>query len=133
MPILMYIIFVAAGVFAASVLGHLLAASEKERPAQPLDRRCRRPHEVHRWRTIRRQRGRRRLEGLLLGHLLEGLLPLHLIGHGLHRGDPSPSDLFCRLLFPLGWSRTSRPNIPVRGTLKLRAHDIWCCSAQVCQ
>ena len=38
---------------------------------------------------------------LILHHLLEGLLlPLNLIGHGLHRGDPSPSDLFCRLLAP---------------------------------
>jgi hypothetical protein len=38
---------------------------------------------------------------LILHHLLEGLLlPLYLIGHRLHRGDPSPSDFFCRLLAP---------------------------------
>src|SRR5215216_2733145 len=37
----------------------------------------------------------------LLHHLLEGLLlPLELIGHGLHRSDPSPSDLFGCLLAP---------------------------------
>ena len=37
----------------------------------------------------------------LLHHLLEGLLlPLYLVGHGLHGGDPSPGDLFCRLLTP---------------------------------
>ena len=34
----------------------------------------------------------------LLHHLLEGLLlPLDLIGHRLHRGDPSPSNLVCCL------------------------------------
>ena len=38
---------------------------------------------------------------LFLHHLLEGLLlPLYLIGHGLHRGDPSTSYLFRRLLAP---------------------------------
>ena len=38
---------------------------------------------------------------LILHHLLEGLLlPLDLIRHGLHGGDPSPSDLFRRLLAP---------------------------------
>ena len=37
----------------------------------------------------------------LLHHLLEGLLlPLHLIGHGLHGRDPPPSDLFGSLLSP---------------------------------
>jgi hypothetical protein len=37
----------------------------------------------------------------VLHHLLGGLLlPLYLIGHCLHRGDPPPSDLFCRLLAP---------------------------------
>jgi hypothetical protein len=37
----------------------------------------------------------------LLHHLLEGLLlPLYLVGHGLHGGDPSPGDLFGCLLAP---------------------------------
>jgi hypothetical protein len=37
----------------------------------------------------------------VLHHLLEGLLlPLNLIGHCLHRGDPSPSDFFGCLLAP---------------------------------
>src|SRR3712207_8680038 len=39
----------------------------------------------------------------LLHHLLEGLLlPLYLVGHGLHGSDPSPGDLFGRLLAPAG-------------------------------
>jgi hypothetical protein len=62
-PIAMYIIFVAVGVFVASVLGQALSASEKERPTQPISRRCRRPQEVQRRRSIRRQRVRCRLEG----------------------------------------------------------------------
>jgi hypothetical protein len=62
-PIAMYIVFVAVGVFAASVLGQSLSASEKERPTQPVSRRCRRPHEVRRRRSLRRQRERCRLEG----------------------------------------------------------------------
>ena len=38
---------------------------------------------------------------LVLHHLLEGLLlPLYLIRHGLHRRDPSPSNLLCCLLAP---------------------------------
>jgi hypothetical protein len=59
-PILLYLIFVALGVFVASELGYLLSALEKGRP---ISRRCRRPHEVHRRRSIRRQRARCRLEG----------------------------------------------------------------------
>jgi hypothetical protein len=60
-PIAMYVIFVAVGVLVASELGYLLSASEKkERPAS---RRCRRSHQVHRKRAIkRRQRMRCRLE-----------------------------------------------------------------------
>jgi hypothetical protein len=57
-PIAMYIIFVAVGVFAASVLGQSLAASEKERPPRPISRRCLRSREVRRRRSIRRQRER---------------------------------------------------------------------------
>ena len=71
---------------------------------------------------------------LFLHHLLEGLLlPLYLIGHRLHGSDPSPSDLFCRLLAPayvvahfssLSADRTRhRPHIPVAETLKLWAKD----------
>jgi hypothetical protein len=62
-PILMYMIFVAVGVFLASVLGHSLSASEKERFTGPMNRRCQKAYEVHRRRAIRRQRVRCRLEG----------------------------------------------------------------------
>ena len=59
-PIAMYMIFVVVGVFVASELGYLLAASEKERPT---NRRCQRSHEVHRRRRlIRRLRVRCSLE-----------------------------------------------------------------------
>jgi hypothetical protein len=57
----MYIIFVAVGVLIASELGYLLSVSEKKE--RPVSRRCRRPHEIHRRRLIRRQRERCRLEG----------------------------------------------------------------------
>src|ERR687885_2482343 len=55
---------------------------------------------------------------LVLHHLLEGLLlPLYLIRHRLHRGDPSPSYLFCRLLAPAyvvtHLSHSSRPTVDV--------------------
>jgi len=60
MPILVFIIFVAVGVFVASVLGQCLSASDEERPTSH-GRRCLRPHEVHRRRSIRRQRVRCRL------------------------------------------------------------------------
>jgi hypothetical protein len=57
----MYIVFVAVGVFAVSVLGHSLSALE-EKP--PISRRCRKAHNIHRRRrVIRRQRMRCRLEG----------------------------------------------------------------------
>ena len=60
-PILLYIVFVAVGVFIASEVGYLLSASEKE---QSTSRRCRRSHQVHRRRAIkRRQRVRCRFEG----------------------------------------------------------------------
>jgi hypothetical protein len=59
-PIAMYIIFVAVGVFAASVLGHSLSALE-EKP--PTSRRCRKAHNIHRRRRlIRWQRVRCRIE-----------------------------------------------------------------------
>jgi hypothetical protein len=57
----MYVIFVAVGILIASELGYLLSASEKKE--RPTIRRCRRPHEVHRRRVIRKQRERWRLEG----------------------------------------------------------------------
>jgi hypothetical protein len=60
-PIAMYVIFVAVGILIASELGYLLSASEKKE--RPTIRRCRRPHEVHRRRVIRKQRERCRLEG----------------------------------------------------------------------
>src|SRR3712207_5110909 len=54
---------------------------------------------------------------LVLHHLLEGLLlPLDLLAHSLHRRDPSPGNLVCRLLAPayvLAHSLTSRLNISV--------------------
>jgi len=59
-PVAMYMIVVAVWVFVASELGYLLSVSEKERPVSC---RCRRSHEVHRRRVIRRQRVRCRLEG----------------------------------------------------------------------
>jgi hypothetical protein len=61
MPILTFVVFVTVGVLAASMLGHSLSVSEKKE--RPVSRRCRRPHEVHRRRLIRRQRERCRLEG----------------------------------------------------------------------
>jgi hypothetical protein len=73
---------------------------------------------------------------LILHHLLEGLLlTLDLICHRLHRGDPSPSDLFCRLLTPaqviahfafLSAKRTRhRSHIPNVGTLKRYGLEIF--------
>jgi hypothetical protein len=63
-PISMYLIFVAVGVFMASELGYLLSATEKEHSTQPVSRRCRRSHEVHRRKAIRRrQRERCRFKG----------------------------------------------------------------------
>ncbi len=79
---------------------------------------------------------------LFLHHLLEGLLlPLDLIRHRLHRGDPSPSDLFCRLLapahvvahflFPPGRPCTSQTTYSRRGNLETMGHRSCLCERRV--